>query len=137
VNAFISYLSELPENADRRIPSKIKSPVVDVPDTFLIEDRDMELMQKAAADSTTKISAEARAYFWVATDTWQRVGAITSLRVQDVSFEKRQFTFRASKRRGSAIFSPTIGILQKPAYSPLQTFSIARVQWLLPVVRMS
>lgn len=97
----------------------------------------MELMQKAAADSTTKISAEARAYFWVATDTWQRVGAITSLRVQDVSFEKRQFTFRASKRRGSAIFSPTIGILQKPAYSPLQTFSIARVQWLLPVVRMS
>jgi len=99
VNSFISYLSELPENADKRIPQKIKTPIVDVPALFLLEDRDMELMQKAAADPTTNISAEAKAYFWVAVDTWQRVGSITSLRVQDINFEKRQFTFRASRMK--------------------------------------
>ena len=99
VNSFISHLAELPENADKRIPQKIKTPTVDIADVFTVEDKDMELMQKAAEDPTTKVSAEARAYFWIATDTWQRVGAICSLRVQDVSFEKRQFTFRASRMK--------------------------------------
>ena len=98
-NAFLDFLSELPKNSDVRPPKKISSPTVDAPQVFMIDDRDMELMQLAASDPSSRISHEARAFFWVAVDTWQRVGSVTNLLLRDLDLEHHRFSFRASKMK--------------------------------------
>ena len=98
-NALTTYLAELPENVKKRPPKKISSPVVDLPDVFLIPDGDMMKMQEAAAPDSN-MDPQARCFFWLCTDSWQRSGSITRLKVKDIDFTKSVIHFRASSMKG-------------------------------------
>jgi len=98
-NALVTYLAELPENVDKRPPKKISAPVIDLPDVFLLPDADMMKMQDAT-DPEKNMDAQARCFFWLCTDSWQRSGSIKRLRVKDIDFTKSVIHFRASSMKG-------------------------------------